>query len=35
MAKLQSTFKNMFLSFFIITLVVATLLAQVNKMTET
>ncbi|HHT30720.1 MULTISPECIES: RnfABCDGE type electron transport complex subunit G [Petrimonas] len=33
MAKLQSTFKNMFLSLFIITLVVATLLAQVNKMT--
>lgn len=33
MAKLKSTFKNMFLSLFIITLVVAVLLAQVNKMT--
>lgn len=33
MAKLKSTFKNMFLSLFIISLVVAVLLAQVNKMT--
>ncbi|MDO5522765.1 MAG: RnfABCDGE type electron transport complex subunit G [Bacteroidia bacterium] len=33
MAKLQSTFKNMFLSLFGICLVVAILLAQVNKMT--
>lgn len=33
MAKLQSTFKNMFLSLFTISLVVAVLLAQVNKMT--
>jgi len=33
MAKLQSTFKNMFLSLFIICLTVALLLAQVNKMT--
>lgn len=33
MAKLKSTFKNMFLSLFSICLVVAVLLAQVNKMT--
>ncbi|MEA4949931.1 MAG: RnfABCDGE type electron transport complex subunit G [Petrimonas sp.] len=33
MAKLQSTFKNMFLSLFVISLVAAVLLAQVNKMT--
>lgn len=33
MAKLKSTFKNMFLSLSIISLVVAVLLAQVNKMT--
>ncbi len=33
MAKLQSTFKNMFLSLFIIAVVVALLLAQVNQMT--
>ena len=33
MAKLKSTFKNMFLSLFVISLVVAVLLAQVNKMT--
>ncbi|MDD3910530.1 MAG: electron transporter RnfG, partial [Proteiniphilum sp.] len=33
MAKLQSTFKNMFLSLSIICLTVAVLLAQVNKMT--
>jgi len=33
MAKLQSTFRNMFLSLFIICLTVAVLLAQVNKMT--
>lgn len=33
MAKLKSTFKNMFLSLSIICLVVAVLLAQVNKMT--
>jgi len=33
MAKLQSTFKNMFLSLFVICFVVAVLLAQVNKMT--
>ncbi|MDO5665513.1 MAG: RnfABCDGE type electron transport complex subunit G [Bacteroidia bacterium] len=33
MAKLKSTFKNMFLSLFIISVVVAVLLAQVNKMT--
>lgn len=33
MAKLPSTFKNMFLSLFIICLTVAVLLAQVNKMT--
>lgn len=33
MAKLQSTFKNMFLSLFVICLTVAVLLAQVNKMT--
>lgn len=34
MAKLQSTFKNMFLSLSMICLTVAVLLAQVNKMTE-
>ena len=34
MAKLKSTFKNMFLSLSIICLSVAALLAQVNKMTE-
>jgi len=33
MAKLESNFKNMFLSLFTICLVVAALLAQVNKMT--
>lgn len=33
MAKLESTFKNMFLSLFLICLTVAILLAQVNKMT--
>ena len=33
MAKLKSTFKNMFLSLSIICLAVALLLAQVNKMT--
>ena len=33
MAKLQSTFKNMFLSLFSIAVVVALLLAQVNIMT--
>lgn len=33
MAKLESTFKNMFLSLSLICLVVAVLLAQVNKMT--
>ncbi len=33
MAKLPSTFRNMFLSLFIICLTVAVLLAQVNKMT--
>jgi len=33
MPKLKSTFKNMFLSLFIICLTVAVLLAQVNKMT--
>jgi electron transport complex protein RnfG len=33
MAKLESTFKNMFLSLFTICLVVAVLLAQVNKIT--
>lgn len=35
MAKLKSTFKNMFLSLFIICLTVAVLLAQVNEMTAT
>jgi electron transport complex protein RnfG len=34
MAKLQSTFKNMFLSLSIICLTVAVLMAQVNKLTE-
>ena len=33
MAKLKSTFKNMFLSLFLICLTVAILLAQVNKLT--
>lgn len=33
MAKLKSTFKNMFLSLFTICFVVAVLLAQVNKIT--
>lgn len=33
MAKLESTFKNMFLSLFIICVVVAVLLAQMNKIT--
>ncbi|MDD2512925.1 MAG: RnfABCDGE type electron transport complex subunit G [Proteiniphilum sp.] len=35
MAKLQSSFRNMFLSLTLICLTVAVLLAQVNKMTET